>query len=75
MKLLIYNQDLEPVEQNIKTYLDPEFQSKYIESLSVFPDEDYRWELKIFDSNVILDTREKKKEILTLLSLIKRYIG
>jgi hypothetical protein len=75
MKLLIYNQDLEPVEQNIKTYLDLEFQSKYIESLSVFPDEDYRWELKMFDSNVILDTREKKKEILTLLRLIKRYIG
>jgi len=75
MKLLIYNQDLEPVEQKIEIYLDPEFQSKYIESLSIFPDEDYRWELKIFDSNVILDTREKKKEILTLLSLIKRYIG
>jgi len=75
MKLLIYNQDLEPVEQKIEIYLDPEFQSKYIESLSIFPDEDYRWELKIFDSNIILDTREKKKEILTLLNLLKIHIG
>jgi len=75
MKLLIYNQDLEPVEQKIGVYLEPQFQSRYIESLSVFPDEDYRWELKIFDKNIILDTREKKKEILTLLYLIKQYIG
>jgi hypothetical protein len=74
MKTLIYNQDYPPIIQDISSYLEIEYQSKLIESLSIFPDENYRWELVIMNKKIIIETNKEKEEIKSLLKLIKKYI-
>ena len=74
MKALIYNQDYPPVIQDISSYLETEYQSKFIESLSIFPDENYRWELVIMNKKIFIETNEEKEEIKFLLKFIRKYI-
>ena len=74
MKTLIYNQDYPPIIQNISSYLEIEYQSKFIESLFIFPDENYRWELVIMNKKIIIETNKEKEEIKSLLKFIKKYI-
>jgi hypothetical protein len=72
--IYIYNQDYPPIIQDISSYLEIEYQSKLIESLSIFPDENYRWELVIMNKKIIIETNKEKEEIKSLLKLIKKYI-
>jgi hypothetical protein len=72
--IYIYNQDYPPIIQDISSYLEIEYQSKIIESLSIFPDENYTWELVIMNKKIIIETNKEKEEIKSLLKLIKKYI-
>lgn len=74
MKTYIYNQDYNPIEVSNNLYLDKDCQTDYLEYLSIFPDDLYRWEICLMNEIITINTKEEKDDIKLLLKLLKKYI-